>query len=320
MSTIINTESRINNACVYSDRVMVTRIAEVKLEEAGEYEICFEKLPAHILQETVRATGLGVEGTKILGVDLKLEYYTETPQEKVLELEKLLEQLQIKEKELLNKLEILKKQQSFLDELDTNSRGTIPRYWALKKLQLNDVQELYDFLFNKLGDLNHQGIKLRLEQKKLKAEMLKIQKELNILRSPHQLETYTIIVGVEVAKAGNLELNVHYAMYYANWYPQYDIRVFVEEKNVELTYYGMVSQHTGEDWTQTKLALSTARPSIGARLPHLNPWYLNIYIPPPPAYPSKVASGSVVSKDEEKKEYYKAELEEEAGIKAKTIC
>ena len=154
----IYTESRIIDACVYSDRVMVIRTAEVKLEEAGEYEICFEKLPAHILQETVRATGLGVEGTKILGVDLKLEYYTETPQEKVLELEKLLEQLQIKEKELLNKLEILKKQQSFLDELDTNSRGTIPRYWALKKLQLNDVQELYDFLFNKLGDLNHQGI------------------------------------------------------------------------------------------------------------------------------------------------------------------
>ncbi len=280
MSTIINTESRISDACVYSDRVMITRTAEVKLEKAGEYEIRFEKLPAHILQETVRASGLGVEGTKILGVDIKLEYYTETPKEKVLELEKVLEHLQIQEKELLSKLEILKKQQSFLDELDTNSHQTIPRYWALQKLELNDIQELYDFLFNKLGNLNHQGIELRLEQKKLKAEMLKVQKELNIIRSPQELETYTIIVGVEVAKSGKLELNIHYGMYYATWHPHYDVRVFVEEKNVELTYYGMVSQQTGEDWTATKLALSTARPSVGARLPYLSPWYLNIYIPP----------------------------------------
>jgi len=313
MSTIINTESRISDACVYSDRVMVTRTAEVKLEKIGEYEIRFEKLPAHILQETVRATGLGVEGTKILGVDIKKEYYTETPKEKVLELEKVLERLQIQEKELLSKLEILKKQQNFLDKLDTNSRGTIPRYWALKKLQLNDIQELYDFLFNKLGNLNHQGIELRLEQKKLKAEMLKVQKELNIIRSPQELETYTIIVGVEVAKTGKLELNIHYGMYHSTWHPHYDVRVFVEEKNVELTYYGMVSQQTGEDWSATKLALSTARPSVGARLPYLSPWYLNIYIPPPAAYP-KMAMKQLSKEDDEKEKYYaEEELDEESG-------
>ncbi len=59
-------------------------------------------------------------------------------------------------------------------------------------------------------------------------------------------------------------------MYQASWTPKYDIRVFGKEKKMIVNYFGMISQTTGEDWTDTKISLSTAVPSIGGNVPELN--------------------------------------------------
>ena len=36
-----------------------------------------------------------------------------------------------------------------------------------------------------------------------------------------------------------------------------------------MQYYGLIKQSTGEDWTNAKLSLSTANPSIGGSVPEL---------------------------------------------------
>jgi hypothetical protein len=63
---------------------------------------------------------------------------------------------------------------------------------------------------------------------------------------------------------------------------------------VELTYVGVVQQSTGERWENVGLSLSTARPSLAAVLPELDPWYLNVYTPPIPA-PLRAASPRIAS-------------------------
>ena len=47
-------------------------------------------------------------------------------------------------------------------------------------------------------------------------------------------------------------------------------------------YYGLIKQSTGEDWTNAKLSLSTANPSIGGSVPELGVQLLkfkHVYIP-----------------------------------------
>ncbi len=86
----------------------------------------------------------------------------------------------------------------------------------------------------------------------------------------------------------------------ASWHPQYDVRVQMNDDQsageVELTYIGMVQQVTGERWENVNLALSTARPSLAAVLPELDPWYLKVYAPPPlpPARSFAAASSAAV--------------------------
>eukprot|EP00466_Bigelowiella_natans_P004787 jgi/Bigna1/135013/aug1.27_g9721 len=61
-------------------------------------------------------------------------------------------------------------------------------------------------------------------------------------------------------------LRVRYTVQGATWTPSYDLRVNEDsdENNraeATLTYFGMVSQRTGEDWKNVHLQLSTATPS-----------------------------------------------------------
>jgi uncharacterized protein (TIGR02231 family) len=56
----------------------------------------------------------------------------------------------------------------------------------------------------------------------------------------------------------------------------------------------VVHQSTGERWEDVGLSLSTARPSLAAVLPELDPWYLNVYTPPVPG-PLRAARPRIAS-------------------------
>jgi uncharacterized protein (TIGR02231 family) len=89
-------------------------------------------------------------------------------------------------------------------------------------------------------------------------------------------------VEVEVTAAGELEIELTYAVQPARWQPLYDLRLTSAE--LEVTYLAEVTQSTGEDWQGVALTLSTARPSLALVIPELEPWYVG----PRPAAPKPV--------------------------------
>ncbi|MBC8040360.1 MAG: DUF4139 domain-containing protein, partial [Opitutaceae bacterium] len=58
------------------------------------------------------------------------------------------------------------------------------------------------------------------------------------------------------------------------WAPDYTARLHSEKRAIELTYFGLVINATGEDWKNIALTLSTARPNLGAGAPESQPWIL----------------------------------------------
>ncbi|MCB9543160.1 MAG: DUF4139 domain-containing protein [Myxococcales bacterium] len=56
----------------------------------------------------------------------------------------------------------------------------------------------------------------------------------------------------------------------ALWRPAHTARLVTADGRVEWTALGTLWQHTGEDWRDIELTLSTARPAAGARLPDLH--------------------------------------------------
>ncbi|GIG90248.1 DUF4139 domain-containing protein [Plantactinospora endophytica] len=69
-----------------------------------------------------------------------------------------------------------------------------------------------------------------------------------------------------------VQLELSYVVEGAGWTSSYDLRLV--DETLTLTWFGLVSQRTGEDWPECELLLSTARPATGTELPELDPWYL----------------------------------------------
>jgi len=63
-------DSKITAVTVYGDRAVVTRSMSSDFG-VGEHAITFENLPAALLDESVQASGKGVNGATILDVSLK---------------------------------------------------------------------------------------------------------------------------------------------------------------------------------------------------------------------------------------------------------
>jgi uncharacterized protein (TIGR02231 family) len=87
---------------------------------------------------------------------------------------------------------------------------------------------------------------------------------------------------VEIARAGNLILDLAAVIPQAGWQPSYDVRLSPDAKTAELTFRAMVRQQTGEDWKNIDLTLSTARPAAGGAPPELSPWRIAFFRPRPP--------------------------------------
>ena len=84
---------------------------------------------------------------------------------------------------------------------------------------------------------------------------------------------------VALTTPGRLEVSVRYGIPNAGWSPAYDARLHSVDRTVELSYFGIVRNGTGEDWNNVALTLSTARPNVGGGPPELRPWVTDVARP-----------------------------------------
>ena len=118
---------------------------------------------------------------------------------------------------------------------------------------------------------------------------------LNELRgSKRGRATKSVTVRVNTSAAGRLDLTLSYTVPGASWTPAYDARITTADRAVELGYFGVVRQNTGEDWRDVALTLSTARPSLGGGPAPLTSWTLDVFTPRlPVVFGERRESGAV---------------------------
>lgn len=275
---------------VYSDRALVTRKGKLTLE-TGEHELRINNLPP-FLRDSLRASGRGPQGTRILNVDVTTAFNPRPPEEDFAQLQTDLEQLQHQKQLLQARKDALQDRRQWLRALGEQSKD-FARGLARGQIKPQDCADFFQFMSTQAGQDAEAALQLeiQIQQVQLAIEAQKRaynQRQGDLIVADRQ----AAIVSVELAAAGELELEISYLVRNASWYPQYDVRVQTDEMQargtVELTYIGMVQQSTGENWDKVELSLSTARPSMASILPELQPWYLKEYTAPP--HPQSVAA------------------------------
>lgn len=108
--------------------------------------------------------------------------------------------------------------------------------------------------------------------------------------APTSNRRYNLYVRVDVQQETVFTLEVYYMVMNASWEPVYDIRL--QDEGINVHYQALVRQHSGEDWYDVPLTLSTARPTLSAEVPQLRPWYLDRQGPRIAQFPTTERSSS----------------------------
>lgn len=153
--------------------------------------------------------------------------------------------------------------------LETKGHGSAPAAGA----ELSTVQSLLSFHADKGAEIDARVATLRKDLSSAEQELEIANAQLADLSRSSRAKTVRsrdVTIVLAVPAAGALALSLTYLVSKASWSPSYDARVEMQESGtntIQLTYFGVVKQSTGEDWTAVSLSLSTASPATGGNPP-----------------------------------------------------
>ena len=276
--------SKVSKVVLYSDRALITRTLDIPFK-VGHYLVIVENLPDNLNEESLQVSGQGTAKVLIMDVKVKREFFEKVPDTTIRDLEILLEQELEAAKMIQDRLNIIQSQREFLNSIQNFSAESVSREIEVRPPSVEDWQKMLSFQADTRERLNQESYELLHEQREIQDKVKKLQYDLNVLKGAAGKWRKAGIIEIECEKEGDFHMELTYQARNASWKPFYEARVNSETKTVDLGYYGMVVQKTGEDWSGISLELSTARPHIGGNPPHLNPWIMRPWSPPPPAKP-----------------------------------
>jgi len=280
------TDNRIDSVTVFLDRAEVVRQVSVSLP-AGANTILITDLPAQLYPASVHASGRGPAGLRIATVETRRVFGEQVAAEQERELREQLQSLKDEKAQLDGRTQALDTQAKFIKQLATlpseqdknGNRLFTPEKWATA----------WQAIGKGMADTNHARITLQQQQRQLDEKIRKIEQELRQIQTGRR-DSLTAAIQVESAKAGKAVFILSYQLGGASWSPLYDASLDTESGKLVLTQSAQVRQNTGEDWNEAQLTVSTARPSAGAAMPELHPWWIDFQRPQPVLRESRAKS------------------------------
>jgi hypothetical protein len=259
-------KSKIAKVTVYPNSALVTREVEVPDGE-GLVELVVSPMPDQIVPSTMYSEGS--DGIRILTTRFRTRQVLEDTSEERRKLETDMEKLMVNGSKIDSEIVTCQKNIDLLTKLEnfTDKSAVL----STEKGGLN-------------GDAVITMAKYVMEQRTEKAKDLvavKEQKRLNDIQmefckrkmgelgagSGRQERDAVVVVDREAGKGGKVRLN--YLVGAVTWRPEYKLRGGKVTEEVQINYLANLKQHSGEDWNQVELTLSTAQPMLNAAPPEL---------------------------------------------------
>jgi len=273
--------SRITDVVVYGDRARISREATVNVP-GGDSQFELAGLPSDLDENSVGITVRSGGSVIIRGMDVQREFLSENADARSLDLLKQLDQLQNQKRTLQSQQGVLEDKREFFRKVNTGGDRNDKQVFSS-----DELKKLYDLYSGELAAIASASLQLDAADRKLNPEIERIEKELSQLSQ--RKEQHQVSVNVQSQSAAELRIEVRYVVHNASWLPVYEARVDTSSGKVALMYDAMIRQRTGEDWTNARLTVSTARPEQNNQLPELQPKYLRFSQPLPAPAPRSMA-------------------------------
>jgi uncharacterized protein (TIGR02231 family) len=269
---------------VYPSQARVTRRGTATVA-AGTADVAITGLPSSLLDDSVRVTGRGA--ARVVGVEVARRFVEAAPDAVVAELEERLRSLRQDDQALLDRDASAAAQTELLGALARRGGRSLADALAAGTADGTRVEAFGGTLVAQLDAVASTRRDVARQREELARRIAAAEGELELRRRQADVNRRDVVVSLEADADAAVELDVSYLVLSASWTPVYDARL--ADGKVTLTWHGLVTQRSGEDWPVTDLSLSTARPAAAAGIPELDPWYVDVWQPPPQPMPRQPA-------------------------------
>jgi len=269
-------ESRIEAVTVYTSSATVLRAADIKVVK-GKQVVVFSKLPSMLVDDSVRAFATGAPKVKIMGVEVKTVYHTEPVEERLKELSEEYERVADQIRRVRDEMSAYDAEIEFVRNVAKAAASVAPLEAVKRKVEVEELKSMADFIRTTIQNATKKRFELEQKKRELEKKLSVIRSEMNKLRRPRSTVSKSILVTLVSEGAMDVKCSVTYIVPAASWTTAYDVRYLPETNQVELVYYGVVSQNTGEEWKDVRLELSTATPTTSVAMPDFMPFVVYPY-------------------------------------------
>ncbi|WP_406629124.1 DUF4139 domain-containing protein [Amycolatopsis sp. WGS_07] len=284
-------DASIVTVTVYPQHARVTRRCQVTEADGSRIEIT--GLPLSLDAASVRVSGAG--DALVTGVDVTYAQHAEPADPTLRALVEQRRADQATVDEVADDESAASARVDLLTGVSRRSGASFAKALAGGDAEPGRVQEVSEALSTQLAVALKERRALTTKLERLREDLAALDRQIETRSAQSEQDSSTIVVELESPATAEIELS--YVVPGARWEPGYDVRV--RGTDVTVTSYGLVSQHTGEDWPECELTLSTARPANTVVIPELQPWYLDrqqperrSMVPPAPAAMAYGAAGA----------------------------
>ena len=267
---------------VHPEQARITRRGRATLG-VGPVELVVADLPTSLLDDSIRVTGRSEVVARVVGVDVRYRDLAEVPDDRVRAAEQGVRDAERALAAIDGQDGAEAARAELLARLARRSGDRLAAALADGRAGTARVAEVGAVVSGQLVEVAANRRELAERRAAAQHVLDAAQAELDRLWGAGR-QRREAVIGVEADAEGELELELSYVVYGAGWSSAYDARLDSADQ-LGLTWYGMVTQATGEDWPECELTLSTARPAVAAEVPELEPWWIDVRKPAPPPMP-----------------------------------
>ncbi|MEV4262729.1 DUF4139 domain-containing protein [Kribbella sp. NPDC049584] len=269
---------------VYPGRARVTRRGQITVP-AGDQTVYVEPLPLSLEEDSVRVAGRGP--ATVLGVDVATQHYPQAPDETVAALEQARLDAQDEVTQLVDADDVQAQLDTFLAQLARRAGNSFARTLASGEAGA-ELGGFTESLTDRLAAVRATRRELAAQRREAEKRLAAADRRLAAIVQQRMPDRRTAAIALALETEAEVEIELSYVVPAANWTSSYDVRLTGDR--LTLSWYGLITQQSGEDWPECDLTLSTARPTITAKVPELDPWYLDRFHPPMPVAPGAPVS------------------------------
>ena len=261
---------------VYRGQAQVTRVVPVS-GAAGAREVVVGPLPAEVTPDSLFAEA--GEGVSVRAVEMRSTPVGQEPREQVRDLDEQMQELRRELQRIEANLELVKRNRQSTDKLDALIGPSTARDAAEGKLTIDaeTITQLTTFTFEQRQRLTNEELELQNRRAEVKDELEQLQRERNQLSQGRQESRYEAVLFLDKAAAGGeAEVRLTYLVRRCNWWPAYNVRAEPGGSSAEVELNALITQMSGEDWSDVELTLSTANPALSAAAPALAAFHVKL--------------------------------------------